>query len=119
MTTSPSLPRWSKNTLNPGLPIYVEYSNEVWNSQFTQYTYNLDQAVAEVQSDPTSNLDYDGLPVTSANYKTFAQRLYARRRCRSATSLPAFGPAPAWPADQLDGAHGAGRPGRQPGCAEH
>ena len=21
--------------LNPGLPIYVEYSNEVWNSQFS------------------------------------------------------------------------------------
>ena len=68
-----------KNTLNPSLPIYVEYSNEVWNSQFSQYTFDLDQAVAEVQSNSSSNLDYDHLPVTSAKYSTFAERLYARR----------------------------------------
>jgi hypothetical protein len=68
-----------KNTLNPGLPIYVEYSNEVWNSGFSQYTYNLNQAVSEVQVNSNSNLDYDHLAITSANYNTFAQRLYARR----------------------------------------
>ena len=41
-----------KNTLTPGLPVYVEYSNEVWNYSFGQATYNKNQAVAEVQGQP-------------------------------------------------------------------
>ena len=55
-----------QSTLNPQLPIYVEYSNEVWNSGFAAYGYNKGQAVAELTSlGQSSNLDYDHLPITS------------------------------------------------------
>src|SRR5262249_2457495 len=53
-----------KQTLNPGLAVYVEYSNELWNSQFTQTTVNKNLAVAEVVAGMTSgtpsNLFYPG-----------------------------------------------------------
>ncbi|MEM8532065.1 MAG: carbohydrate-binding protein [Chloroflexota bacterium] len=45
--------------LNPDIVIYVEYSNEVWNWQFDQATYNLDQAQEDVESG-NSALDDDG-----------------------------------------------------------
>ena len=68
-----------RGTLNPGLPIYVEYSNEVWNSSFSQQSYNQAQAVAEVQANPSSDLNYDHLAINSSNDDTFAERRYARR----------------------------------------
>ncbi len=34
-----NLARLIKNNLNPGLKCYVEWSNEVWNGQFTQFGY--------------------------------------------------------------------------------
>ena len=34
------------NDLDPNLRVYVEYSNEVWNGQFDQYTYAGDQGLA-------------------------------------------------------------------------
>ena len=48
----PQLATLVKNTLSPGLPVYVEYSNEVWNYSFTQAHYNKSAAVAEVKADP-------------------------------------------------------------------
>lgn len=49
--------------LNPGLNVYVEYSNEVWNGSFGsgtgQYSTNYDAAQAEVALGG-SNLNYDG-----------------------------------------------------------
>jgi hypothetical protein len=37
-----------KDTLHPDARIYIEYSNEVWNSLFSQYQYNVAAAAAEV-----------------------------------------------------------------------
>ncbi len=48
-----------KNTLDPGLVVYVEYSNEVWNGIFTQYNDNLNAAIAEVAAG-NSPLNADG-----------------------------------------------------------
>src|SRR5262249_41900521 len=36
-----------KNNLNPGIHVYVEYSNELWNGAFSQTQANLTAAVAE------------------------------------------------------------------------
>ena len=36
-----------KGQLDPGLKAYVEYSNEVWNGQFQQYNYALEQGKAQ------------------------------------------------------------------------
>jgi hypothetical protein len=35
-----------RDTLDPALPVYVEYSNEVWNTQFSQHAWIRDQANA-------------------------------------------------------------------------
>ena len=49
-----------KSKLNPGLKIYVEYSNEVWNcwGPFPGNA-NRDAALAEVQANPNSPLNFD------------------------------------------------------------
>ena len=52
-----------KNNLNPGLKLYVEYSNEVWNGSFSQFHINLNNAVNEVVAGG-SPLNYDNLPLT-------------------------------------------------------
>ena len=53
-----SLATLFKNTLDPSLHVYVEYSNEVWNWGFTQATWNLNQAIADVAAgDPDLNFD--------------------------------------------------------------
>jgi len=36
-----------RDTLNPGLKVYVEYSNELWNSSFSQTGVNLANALAD------------------------------------------------------------------------
>ncbi|MGH8128361.1 MAG: hypothetical protein ACRETC_08345 [Gammaproteobacteria bacterium] len=41
-----------KSSLDPGLHVYVEYSNEVWNYGFSQYQYNHQQTLEAVQNDP-------------------------------------------------------------------
>jgi hypothetical protein len=64
-----------KRKLNSNLNIYIEYSNEVWNSIFEQTKYNIDQAKAEVAANPSSSLKYDG--TTDSN--KWAERRYARR----------------------------------------
>ncbi|NOK58826.1 MAG: hypothetical protein GFH27_549301n146 [Chloroflexi bacterium AL-W] len=45
--------------LNPEIAVYVEYSNEVWNWQFDQANYNLNQAKEAVESG-NSALNDDG-----------------------------------------------------------
>jgi hypothetical protein len=45
--------------LNPNLHVYVEYSNEVWNTGFSQSQQNLAAAIAEVNAG-NSPLNYDG-----------------------------------------------------------
>ncbi|MEI6067599.1 MAG: hypothetical protein WCP96_09685 [Methylococcaceae bacterium] len=50
-----------KNTLNPGIHVYVEYSNELWNSSFSQTAANTDAAVAEVTSRKDPTLNYDNI----------------------------------------------------------
>jgi hypothetical protein len=54
------LARLLKATLHSGAKIYVEYSNELWNSGFAQYATNVELAQAEVQARPDSPLAYDG-----------------------------------------------------------
>jgi len=78
-----------RKTLDPTLSIYVEYSNEVWNSSQEQYTYNHQVASNEVVSmakaGQTSTLNYDHLAVNTkvasggSNADIWADRRYARR----------------------------------------
>ncbi len=78
-----------RTTLAPDLNVFVEYSNEVWNSSFTQYAYNTTQSgtevVASVKYHWKSDLNYDNLAVDTsqtlggANNQTWADRRYARR----------------------------------------
>jgi hypothetical protein len=49
-----------KANLNPGIHVYVEYSNELWNGSFQQFQNNLNAAVNEVNSGVDPTLDYDG-----------------------------------------------------------
>src|SRR5262245_3117923 len=51
-----------KNNLEPGRKLYVEYSNELWNTwgPFPGVA-NRDAAVAEVRANPNSPLNFDGL----------------------------------------------------------
>jgi hypothetical protein len=68
-----------KNTLNSSLTVYVEYSNEVWNTAFPQHAYNDAQTKAALDSNPNTELNYDHLPVNDSNMHIFAERRYARR----------------------------------------
>lgn len=54
------LARMLKAELPAQARIYVEYSNEVWNSQFKQHATNWELARAEVSQNPNSPLVYDG-----------------------------------------------------------
>jgi len=50
-----------KKTLKPGIHVYVEYSNELWNGMFSQ-THNLTAAaVADVSSGADPTLNYDNI----------------------------------------------------------
>jgi hypothetical protein len=48
-----------KAKLNPGLRVYVEHSNEVWNGQFAQHNFVIKQAAA--QSPAIDNMQYHAL----------------------------------------------------------
>ncbi len=48
-----------KASLNPLLNVYVEYSNEVWNSDFSQNAANLNAAINEVNNGADPSLNYD------------------------------------------------------------
>ena len=72
------LARLVAGRLNPGLRIYIEHGNEVWNSLFANsYNYNRNAAVAEVAAGG-SNLNNDNLPPDS-NAAVFARRRHLRR----------------------------------------
>ena len=75
-----------RDKLRSDLPIYIEYSNEVWNSAFSQSQWNKSKAVAEVFNNAGSNLNYDKKPVdktkpgSSNPYaNVWADRRFARR----------------------------------------
>ena len=53
------LAEFLKNNLHDDINVYVEYSNEVWNSHFKQYVYNLAAAWAE-KATGNSPLNADG-----------------------------------------------------------
>lgn len=64
-----------KSTLNDTSKIYVEYSNELWNSQFKQYFTNRDLATSELLNNPNSVLAYDGKTnVDILGYRRIAKR---------------------------------------------
>ena len=50
-----------KANLNPNLHVYVEYSNELWNTQFSQTTNNMNAAIADVNSGADPTLNYDNI----------------------------------------------------------
>ncbi len=48
-----------KAKLKPGIHVYLEYSNELWNSGFAQNKANLASAIREVNSGADPGLNYD------------------------------------------------------------
>ena len=50
-----------KARLNPQLHVYVEYSNELWNTVFSQSTANLNAAVSAVQTGADATLNDDNI----------------------------------------------------------
>jgi predicted outer membrane repeat protein len=66
------LAKMMHDQLNPGITIYLEYSNEVWNGLFGQTRWNSDAAADEHFNDPDSELNYDG--------GTFSRDRLERRR---------------------------------------
>ena len=69
------LARLLKSTLNADSKLYVEYSNELWNSQFQQFFTNRDLATKEVYDNPQSPLAYDGKThVDVIGYRRIAKR---------------------------------------------
>ncbi|MGB8841017.1 MAG: PA14 domain-containing protein [Aliidongia sp.] len=60
--------------LNSNLKAYIEYSNEIWNSAFTQYNENIKLAEAEVAAG-NSPLAYDG----STSWFTWERRRVVER----------------------------------------
>ena len=46
-------------TIKPGIQVYIEYSNELWNGGFQQFGYNSAAARAEIIANPASPLNYD------------------------------------------------------------
>ncbi len=78
-----------KAQLKPGLRVWVEYSNEVWNDSFLQAGMNRDAAVEEVKGQGNSNLAYDG----DKGDVTVGDRRYARRALEVGQMfVRAFGP---------------------------
>jgi hypothetical protein len=73
-----------KNQLEPGLAVYVEYSNELWNGGFQQTQANKDAAVAEVEagmaSGNPSNLFYPGETAKNPDGTWVSQWDWAWRR---------------------------------------
>lgn len=73
-----------KNGLDPGINVYVEYSNELWNGGFTQTQANKAAAVAEVEaglaSGHPSNLMYPGETARNRDGSWVSQWDWAWRR---------------------------------------
>jgi hypothetical protein len=73
-TANPAFP-----PLNSNLKVYVEYSNEVWNAGFTQYSLVQSIAVADVNANNADGqiINYDGIGTGQA--QTLGQRYWALR----------------------------------------
>lgn len=52
-----------RDRLDPDLQVYVEYSNETWNGQFSQFDYTIAQGTA-MNLPPTNNIWYQGSAFT-------------------------------------------------------
>lgn len=50
-----------KANLSPNIHVYVEYSNELWNTAFSQTSNNFSQAQQEVSSGADKTLNYDNI----------------------------------------------------------
>jgi len=50
-----------KANLNPNIHVYVEYSNELWNTMFKQTSDNFNQAQLDVSSGADKTLNYDNI----------------------------------------------------------
>ena len=46
--------------LDPGLTVYVEYGNELWNPSFQTHTWNTAKAEEELQANSNDIINYDG-----------------------------------------------------------
>jgi len=84
------LARLIRATLHPGLYVYVEYSNEVWNGSFGQFQYNLTLAQAWAKTDPA----YAAYCSPSDQYR-WGQCRVAERLAQIAA---AFAAVDGWPA---------------------
>ena len=70
-----------KANLNPNLHVYVEYSNELWNTSFSQSAANTNAAVLAVNNGTDATLNYDnignqwywGYRLTAHNIVTISQ----------------------------------------------
>lgn len=64
-----SLANLLRTSLAPGRVVYLEYSNEVWNTLFSQSTDNMNAAIAEVVAGDTSLTN--GVACTQAQFDAF------------------------------------------------
>jgi hypothetical protein len=79
-----------KKTLNPNIHVYVEYSNELWNTGFTQTADNTAAAVTDVNSGADKTLNYDN----ANNQYYWGYRRYAHQTLKvSQLFAGVFGPA--------------------------
>lgn len=62
-----SLATLLKQGLNPGIHVYVEYANEVWNGGFEQWYYNDAQTSALLANNPTAAAAYQANCISWAN----------------------------------------------------
>jgi len=77
------LAQFLKVNLHSEVKIYFEYSNEVWNGGFTQYTYNREAAIAEVEQEinggDATTLNDDTGECDPEDENLWAGRRYVRR----------------------------------------
>jgi hypothetical protein len=65
-----------RSSLKPGLHVYLEYSNEVWNSGFGQFHKNLQLAGEEIAANANSKLRADGeTDINAMAFRRTAKRL--------------------------------------------
>ena len=64
-----------RDSLNPSVNVYVEYSNELWNAAFPQFAIQKQLAIDEVNANAASVLRYDG----STDQNVWAFRRIAKR----------------------------------------
>jgi hypothetical protein len=74
-----NLAKLLKKNLNPKLNIYIEYSNELWNWGFLQYSWNKARAVQDVKEGDKYLLNYDHIQNQKYCQEVWAQRRVAGR----------------------------------------